>query len=107
MHIDPIWIALIGTLFGGAGLKILEHWLGKTKTKTDEATRLREELRIEIVAGREEIKELEAAVEKWKKEYYDLRDEVNILKVDYKIQLDILRRELAAAESTLASRSAS
>lgn len=72
--IDPAWIALIGTLCGGLGLKVTEHLLGKAKVKVDDATKIRDELRIEITAQRDEIKALESEVEKWRSEYYDLRD---------------------------------
>lgn len=85
---DPTVIALIGTLMGGVGLKLAEHWLGRNKVKIDDATRLRDELRLEITALRAENKELEAEVDKWKKDYYDtyavisqLRTEIALMKV--------------------------
>lgn len=92
-HLDPAWIALIGTLFGGIGLKVLEHWLGKSKVKVDEASRLRDELRIEINAQREEIKQLEAEVDKWRKDYYDLRDKYATLNTEYIIALERIKKE--------------
>ena len=73
-HLDPAWIALIGTLCGGIGLKVLEHWLGRSKVKFDESTKMREELRTEMADLRQQIKDLEAEVDKWKLQYYDLRD---------------------------------
>lgn len=93
MSIDPAWIALIGTLCGGLGLKILEHWLGKSKVKIDEASKLRDELRIEIVAQRDEIKTLEAEVDKWRKDYYDLRDKYATLNTEYLIALERIKKE--------------
>lgn len=74
MALDPAWIALIGTICGGIGLKILEHWLGKSKVKIDEAAKIREELRIEVNGLRIENKHLDSELDKWKKDYYDLRD---------------------------------
>lgn len=97
MQLDPAWIALIGTLCGGLGLKILEHWLGKSKAKMDEASKLREELRIEITALREEIKALETEVDKWRMHYFDLRDENSKLNTEYLITLEKLRLEVAKA----------
>jgi archaellum component FlaC len=93
MHLDPAWIALIGTLCGGIGLKVLEHWLGRSKVKFDESTKLREELRTELNALREEIKALEVEVDKWRRDYYDLRDknaEINSL---YQIALEKIRTQ--------------
>ena len=52
-QVDAAWIALIGTLCGGIGLKIIEHWLGKSKVKMDEASKLRDELRVHISSQKE------------------------------------------------------
>lgn len=93
MALDPAWIALIGTLCGGIGLKLLEHWLGKNKIKIDEASKLRDELRIEITAQREEIKTLEAEVDRWRKDYYDLRDKYATLNTEYLLALDKIKKE--------------
>lgn len=71
MAADPTVVALIGTLMGGVGLKVVEHWLGRNKVKIDDAAKLRDELRLEITALRAENKQLEADVDKWKKDYYD------------------------------------
>jgi hypothetical protein len=74
MHLDPAWIALIGTLCGGLGLKILEHWLGRSKVKFDEGVKLRDELRVQMEDIRAENKKLEAEVDRWRLAYYDLRE---------------------------------
>lgn len=73
--LGPEWIALIGTLFGGVAIKVAEKWLGKSKERTDDAAQIRDELRIEISAQRDEIKVLEREVSKWREEYYNLRDQ--------------------------------
>jgi hypothetical protein len=49
---DTAWIALIGTFFGGAGLKIVESFLSKGQGKVDAATAMRDELRKESTALR-------------------------------------------------------
>lgn len=72
--LDPAVIALIGTLCGGVGLKLLEHWLSRSKIKIDEAGKIRDELRVEVNALRQENKTLEAEVDKWRLAYYDLRE---------------------------------
>jgi predicted nucleic acid-binding Zn-ribbon protein len=96
-HIDPAWIALIGTLCGGAGLKLLEHWLSRSKVKIDEATKLRDELRVEITALREETKELEKETDQWRQKYYNLRDEYTTMKTQYTIELQHLKDEAEKA----------
>lgn len=98
MHLDPAWIALIGTVFGGVGLKALEHWLGQSKVKIDEASKLRDELRIEITAQREEIKALEAEVDSWREKFYDLRDKYSELNTEYMLTLEKLKKEVQEAE---------
>jgi len=99
MALDPAWIALIGTVTGGVGLKMVEHWLGRSKVKVDEAGRIRDELRLEITAQREEIKQLEADVNKWREEYYNLRDKYTALQTELTLALQRIRSEAAQAEN--------
>lgn len=101
MVLDPAWIALIGTLCGGLGLKLLEHWLGKSKVKIDEATKLRDELRVTINSQNTEIKELEAAVDKWRMDYFNLRDEYAQAKTEYMLELNNIKSELAVAKARM------
>lgn len=98
MALDPAWIALIGTVCGGVGLKMAEHWLGRSKVKVDDAARIRDELRIEIVAQREEIKQLEADVDKWRDEYYNMRDKYINLQTELTLALQKIKIEAAEAE---------
>jgi predicted nucleic acid-binding Zn-ribbon protein len=93
MAVDPTVVALVGTIFGGVGLKLAEHWLGRNKVKVDDASRLRDELRLEITAQREEIKALEAEVDKWRKEYYDLFLKYTALETDLKLALHNIKQE--------------
>jgi len=74
--VDPAWIALIATVCGGVGLKVVENWLGRSKVKIDDAAQIRDELRLQIAALREENAACEADRDKWRKEYYDLRDKM-------------------------------
>ena len=99
MALAPAWIALIGTVTGGVGLKMVEHWLGRSKVKVDEAGRIRDELRLEITAQREEIKQLEADVNKWREEYYNLRDRFTALQTELTLALQRIRSEAAQAEN--------
>lgn len=96
---DPAWIALIGTVTGGVGLKLAEHWLGRNRVKTDDAARIRDELRTEITNQRQEIKDLEADVNKWREEYYDLRDKYIHLQTELTLALQNIRKEAHTAET--------
>lgn len=73
--IDTAWIALIGTVFGGAGLKVIEKVLSSGQGKIDAATQLRDELRKESTALREEIKAVEKELDQWKEKYFMLLQE--------------------------------
>lgn len=72
---NEAWIALIGTVFGGAGLKAVEVILTKSKTKDDIATQIRSELRTEVQGLREELRRVEDELDEWKQKYYDLLDQ--------------------------------
>lgn len=72
-------IALIGTVLGGAGLKIIEHVLNRGKVKEDVATNLREELRADLKAAKEEIRLEAAAADKWQTAYWELKAELSIV----------------------------
>ena len=72
---NPAFLALVGTIFGGAGLKIIESLLNRSKTQTDIAAQIRSELRTDVQGLREEIRKVEAELDEWKKKYYDLLDQ--------------------------------
>lgn len=85
--LDPAWIALIGTVVGSVGLKVLEHFLGKAKVRVDEATKIREELRLEISSLKDDIRELETDLNNWREKYLDLRDTYANLNTEYRLAL--------------------
>lgn len=99
MQLDPAWIALIGTLCGGIGLKVLEHWLGKSKVRADEAAKLRDELRIELNSQKDEIRELELKLQEVTREYYDLRDKYMELNTKYMIAIEKVKDETERART--------
>lgn len=70
MSLDPAVIALVGTLFGGIGLKLVETWLGRKRIKIDDAGNIRNELRLEIAALRIENSDHEKDVDVWREKYY-------------------------------------
>lgn len=72
MALDPAYIALIATLCGGVGLKVAEHYLGKGGRRNDDASRIRDELRIEITNLREDRKDLEDRLNELQEKYLAL-----------------------------------
>lgn len=65
-------VALAAALFGGGGLKLIEHFLTRSKTRVDLAAQLRNELRTEINGLRQEVKEVDDSLDDWKRRYYRL-----------------------------------
>lgn len=98
MALDPAWIALIGTVCGGVGLKLAEHWLGRNKVRADDAARIRDELRLEITTQREEIKQLESDANKWREEYFNLKEKYISLQTELTLALHRIKEEAAEAE---------
>ncbi|AZU97233.1 hypothetical protein SEA_EMMA1919_184 [Streptomyces phage Emma1919] len=74
-EINQAWLALLGALLGGSGLKFIEHWLNRSKVKEDAAAQMRTELRDEIKILREELRTVEDELDKWRGKYYELMDE--------------------------------
>lgn len=74
-------IALMAALFGGAGLKIIEKVLGRNKERVDIATQLRDELRTEIGALKEELRHIDENLDQWKRRYYSLLQHYNDIRV--------------------------
>lgn len=72
---DVAWIALIGTVFGGAGLKAIEGMLSRGSTKIDAAAAMREELRKDASANREALRILDKELDAWKEKYFILMQE--------------------------------
>ena len=90
MALDPAGIALFSTVAGTIGLKVVDHTLTKGRVRIDDAANIRDELREEIKSNKEDIARLEAEVDRWRKEYYDLRDKY----VQIQTELTIALREL-------------
>jgi len=86
-------MALIGTLFGGAGLEFIRRWLGKAKEKDDTATALRQELRTELTAMKVEQAALEKELDEWKQKYYDVVEKYLTIKIQYENAVALLREK--------------
>lgn len=81
-EISQAWLALIGAVLGGSGLKFIEHYLSRPKIKEDSATAFRNELRQEMVALRTELKSAETDLDMWKVKYYDLLEQLSRARID-------------------------
>jgi hypothetical protein len=93
MALDPTVIALVGTVFGGVGLKIVEYWLGKNRVRVDDATKIREELRADMAAQKAEIAQLEASLDKWKEQYYALFEKYIKLQTELTLALEGIKKD--------------
>lgn len=99
---NPGFVALMGTLFGGAGLKIIEQQLGRAKARAADALSMREELRKEIEGLRAQLDKsaaeelrLEGLVDEWKEKYWDYRQKTQEELSTLKQELNALNIELA------------
>lgn len=71
MELTP-WFALIGAIFGGVGLKVVESLVSRGAQKRDYDARYRDELREEIQELKKEIQFLSDQLDEWKAKYYAL-----------------------------------
>lgn len=74
---DPAWIALIGTVCGGVGLKVVEHWL----TRNQRTLNTRRDLREELTELANRIDQLEDEITQWRTRYYQEQEKVAVLRV--------------------------
>lgn len=65
-------VALAAAIFGGGGLKLIEHILSRSKTRIDLAGELRNELRTEVNNLKDEVREVDHSLDEWKGRYYRL-----------------------------------
>ena len=84
-------ISLLGAIFAGAGLKIVEHLLKKAKDKEDIASSLRTELRVELAALKKELSEAERAIDEWRDRYYDMIEKHTMVKIRLGAALRLLK----------------
>lgn len=69
------YTALIGALLGGSGLKLIEWWLNRAKTKDDSAKDFRQELRTDLTEVKKELDRVENELDAWKEKYYKLLEQ--------------------------------
>lgn len=69
---NEAFLALIGTVFGGVGLKLIEQVLSRSTRRNDIAKDLRTELRTELTQLRADNDRLEKLLDEWRDKYYKL-----------------------------------
>jgi predicted nucleic acid-binding Zn-ribbon protein len=104
IELNSAVIALIGTIFGGAGLKVAEGFLNRSKNRlekekfdADTASNMREELRKEVSELRGELRKVEGELDIWRGKYYDLLDQF----IQVKSSLDASLRQMKAETQNL------
>lgn len=75
-EISQAWLALIGALLGGTGLKFIEHRLNNKARKDSAAADFRRELREEVKHLRSEVHIVETEVSRWREKYYAVQEEL-------------------------------
>lgn len=93
---DPALIAVLGAIFGGSGLKLVEAWLNRGKTKEDVAKAIRDELREDIQKLEAKQTQLEAEVTIWRDKYYQVLD--NFIQVKNQLNLTLQRLNIQIEE---------
>ncbi len=109
---NPVFLALIGTLFGSAGLKVIEHWLSRAKSKEDTASKMRDELRLEIERKskdyaadierlRGDLNETEKQLDELRAKYWALMEENFQIKAELKSALAEIKKSAERAAKKL------
>ena len=75
--IDPAWIALIGTLFGGIGLKVAEKWLNRNSDNRSD----RKDYRETVNELHERIDRMQDDIDELRRNLYASQEEAALLRV--------------------------
>ena len=74
--VPPAYLALIGTIFGGVGLKIIEKMLNRDNDYRED----KKDYRDEIKELRDRLDKVEAEVDEWRERYYHNEEEIHTLR---------------------------
>lgn len=66
-----LWFALLGAIFGGAGVRAIEKWLSRSETRSALESSLRTELRDDLHNLREENERLRRERNEWQVRYWE------------------------------------
>ena len=104
--LTPVVIALVGTIFGGAGLKATEYWLTSASRKNEGEFKLRDELRLqiadlkeELARQRTEIDKTEAEMDSWRDKYWQLREQYAELQTELLSALQQIKENAEASHA--------
>lgn len=83
-------LSLLGAVFAGVGVKVVEKWLQKSKDRDDTATNLRNELRSELTSLKQEMAAVEKSLDEWKAKYYDVIEKYILAQAQLQAAIKIL-----------------
>ena len=66
-----LWFALLGAIFGGAGVRAIEKWLSRSETRSALESSLRTELRDDLQALKEDNERLRRERNEWQVRYWE------------------------------------
>jgi hypothetical protein len=82
--LDPGWVALLGTIFGGVGLKVAEKWLSKGRENAEANAQQGRDYRLEIKELTDRMDVVEKREEEWREKYFKSQEENAELRVKLK-----------------------
>jgi wobble nucleotide-excising tRNase len=91
------WASAIAAILGGVGVKIIDKLMSKRNEHFLEATRIREELRLEITSLREELDEWKVEADEWRTKYYEQVEE-NLKALS---EMEMLRADVSALKKVI------
>lgn len=86
IEISNAWLALIGAILGGSGLKFMEHWLSRKDKADDAAVKFRDELRADREQYRNELRAVEAEHDALREKYAKLQEDFYTILLDNRTQ---------------------
>ena len=88
---------MVGTIFAGVGLKVVEGLLSRAKEKDASAKGYRDELRTELTAVKAERDSVEEEMIEWRRKYYELLERFMVVSVQLNTATEMLRQLGATA----------
>lgn len=66
------WIAVVSATIGGVGVKLVEVFASRPAREFEQATAIREELRLELATVRGEMTRYSIELDQWREKYFSL-----------------------------------
>lgn len=109
LGIPTPWLALIGTLGGGIGIKVIEPWVNKRSRHDSTPAEIREELRLQIQSLKEDVVKSQAHIDstekemnEWQAKYWELiaeHSKQQRLMLDYLSEVTSLKAKIKEREN--------